>query len=112
MLKYRYSLLLLAPVLMLAALSVTHAGTLPQPEQIELRRLVIQDCGSCHGLRMTGGLGPALTPDALRDRPRTSLVATVLYGRPGTAMPPWKAILNEGQAEWIIDRLLEGISTP
>lgn len=84
----------------------------PPQEQAELRRLVIQDCGSCHGLRMTGGLGPALTPDALGQAPRSSLIATVLYGRPGTAMPPWRDLLTQTQAEWIIDRLLEGLSTP
>lgn len=74
----------------------------------ELVRLVRQDCGSCHGMRLTGGLGLPLTPEALRDKPVESLVATIVYGRPGTAMPPWKTIVTEQEAEWIVQRLLEG----
>ena len=35
----------------------------------ELEHLVKQDCGSCHGLRMTGGLGSPITPEALAGRP-------------------------------------------
>src|SRR5690554_2434394 len=99
-------LLLLMPLHVAAAITLPGAEsgsdassssqrTLPAHEQVELRRLLIQDCGSCHGLRMTGGLGPALTPAALSPIPRSSLVTTVLYGRPGTAMPPWRALLDE-----------------
>ena len=39
--------------------------------QAKLDHLLLQDCGSCHGLRMTGGLGPALTRDALAGKPAT-----------------------------------------
>jgi cytochrome c55X len=74
----------------------------------ELVNLVRQDCGSCHGMTLNGGLGPALTRAALHDKPATSLVATVLYGRPGTAMPPWRPFVTEAEAAWIIRRLQEG----
>ncbi len=78
------------------ALALTFACPLPgladeHPDarrQAQLRHLLLQDCGSCHGLRLTGGLGPALTPEALRGKPRESLVATVLMGRSQTPMPP------------------------
>lgn len=76
--------------------------------ETELIRLVRQDCGSCHGMTLKGGLGLPLTPEALRGKPADSLVSTVIYGRPGTAMPPWKTILSEQDAEWIVKRLLEG----
>lgn len=76
--------------------------------QAELVRLVRQDCGSCHGLRLTGGLGPALLPATLADKPRDSLVATVLGGRSGTAMPPWRGLLNEEEATWIVSALQRG----
>lgn len=50
----------------------------PSPErQRALVHLVRQDCGSCHGMTLQGGLGPALTPEALRDKPVDSLVAVV-----------------------------------
>ena len=75
-----------------------------------LTHLLIQDCGSCHGLRMKGGLGPALTPDDLADKPKEGLVATIIHGRPGTAMPPWAALLTDQEATWLIDQLLQGVS--
>ena len=35
----------------------------PEAERArELIHIVRQDCGSCHGLTLAGGLGPALTP--------------------------------------------------
>lgn len=83
--------------------------TAPSPErQRELIRFVRQDCGACHGLTLGGGLGPPLTAEALRERPRESMVATVLNGRPGTAMPPWNRFLRETEAQWVVDRLREG----
>lgn len=76
----------------------------------ELVRMVRQDCGSCHGMTLNGGLGPALTAEALRirDVPKAALVATIVGGRPGTPMPPWHQFVNEAEADWIVDRLLEG----
>ena len=73
--------------------------------QRELLTLLRNDCGACHGMRRTGGLGPALTPAALRDRPDDSLVATVLSGRSGTAMPPWRPFMSEADAVWLVARL-------
>jgi cytochrome c55X len=76
--------------------------------QRELVRLLRQDCGSCHGMRLTGGLGPPLTRAALRDKPVESLTATILGGRPGTAMPPWRPFMSEAEAQWLAGRLQEG----
>jgi cytochrome c55X len=72
--------------------------------------LLKHDCGACHGLRLTGGLGPALTPDALKDKPAESLVATIIAGRPGTAMPPWRPYLSDAEAQWLVARMREGLS--
>ena len=86
----------------------------PMPErpeasrQRELITLVRQDCGSCHGLTLKGGLGPALLPETLTDKPIDSLTATILHGRPGTAMPPWRRFVNEAEAEWIVVNLQKG----
>ena len=89
--------------------SAATAGPTPDASrQRELIRLLRQDCGSCHGLRLTGGLGPPLTAGALRDKPAASLVATILGGRPGTAMPPWRPFMSEAEAEWLTARLQEG----
>ncbi|MCB1776634.1 MAG: cytochrome c [Candidatus Competibacteraceae bacterium] len=81
----------------------------PSPERTrELIHLVRQDCGSCHGLTLRGGLGPALLPENLRNQSPTGLKYTILLGRPGTAMPPWQPFLNEAEAEWIVGQLLNG----
>lgn len=77
-------------------------------DQQRLVRMVRQDCGSCHGSLLTGGLGPALTPAALREWPEESLTATILNGRPGTPMPPWKTFVSEDEAGWIARQLRAG----
>jgi cytochrome c55X len=74
----------------------------------ELITLVRQDCGSCHGLTLKGGLGPALLPETLGDKPVLALKATILEGRPGTGMPPWRRFLTDAEAEWIVINLLKG----
>lgn len=87
---------------------MVHANEPIEPRRSEIVRMVRQDCGSCHGLTFRGGLGPALTPAALAERPPESLVSTVLQGRPGTAMPGWARFLSEAEARWVVARLLEG----
>lgn len=74
----------------------------------ELVTLVRQDCGSCHGLTLKGGLGPALLPEALKDKPADHLKSIILHGRPDTAMPPWQRFLSEAEAEWIVSNLQKG----
>ncbi|OYY92355.1 MAG: hypothetical protein B7Y41_16275 [Hydrogenophilales bacterium 28-61-23] len=76
--------------------------------QHELTRFVRQECGFCHGLKLTGGLGSPLTAQALADKPHEALEATILYGRTGTAMPGWTPHLNESDAIWIVAALLKG----
>jgi cytochrome c55X len=91
-----------------AAVALAAAAAPDAARARELLRLLKQDCGSCHGMRLTGGLGPALTPEALRTKPAESLVATIVSGRPGTAMPPWRRFLSEAEAQWLVARLLTG----
>ncbi|MFP5505105.1 MAG: c-type cytochrome [Gammaproteobacteria bacterium] len=77
--------------------------------QAELRHLLTQDCGSCHGMTMKGGLGPALLPANLDGKPDELLVISILDGRPGTAMPPWRGLLTEAEAQWLVEQLREGV---
>ncbi|MDY0047625.1 MAG: cytochrome c [Thauera propionica] len=91
-----------------ASASETKAVAPEEQRARELIHIVRQDCGSCHGLTLAGGLGPALTPDALADKPLEGLVATVVSGRPGTPMPPFRGIVSEPEAEWIVDQLMRG----
>lgn len=96
--------------LMALFVASAHAETgLSGERQAELRNLLIQDCGSCHGLTLNGGLGPPLRGEALADKPAEYLTATILYGRPGTAMPPWRPFLSDREATWLTDRLLRQV---
>ena len=96
---------LAAFILALAAFPAL-AGDLPQGRVAELERLVRQDCGSCHGMTLKGGLGNDLRPQALAGAAPEALAQIVLDGVPGTAMPPWRPLLTEGEALWIAEYLL------
>jgi cytochrome c55X len=85
------------------------AATVPAPaRQQQLIHMVRHDCGSCHGLTLAGGLGPALLPAALQGKPVEYLESMILRGRTGTAMPGWEGLLSEEEARWIASRLREG----
>jgi cytochrome c55X len=103
------TLIALAFMTLPAFTPVQAASIAPSAErQRELVHLVRQDCGSCHGMTLQGGLGPSLKPEVLRDKPVESLVATIIGGRPGTPMPPWHRFLSEAEAQWIVEQLLSG----
>lgn len=75
----------------------------PSPErQIELRDLVKNDCGACHGLLLQGGLGSPLNPEDLVQKSDDYLIDTITNGRTGTAMPPWKPFLNQDEIVWLV----------
>jgi cytochrome c55X len=78
------------------------AGVPSADRQNTLRNLLNHDCGACHGLTLKGGLGPALLPEALAGKPDDLLIATILNGRPGTAMPPWQPFMNRDEAAWLV----------
>lgn len=85
------------------------AGGVPAPaRQAELVNLVRQDCGSCHGMTLKGGLGPALEPAALAAKDGDQMSFVILHGRRGTPMPPWREHLSESEAQWIVEQLKKG----
>lgn len=78
------------------------------PDAAKLAALIRQDCGSCHGLTLQGGLGKPLTPERLAPWDRHQLIQIILGGVPGTPMPRWRPLLTESEAAWIADALKEG----
>ena len=70
-----------------------------------LLRLLKNDCGSCHGLTLKGGLGPSLLPKALEGKSDALLLETIQQGRPGTPMPPWREFLSKDETLWLIKKL-------
>ena len=73
--------------------------------EAQLVRMVRQDCGSCHGMTLKGGLGPDLRATRLSGVPSKALAAIILDGIPGTPMPPWRGLLSEQDAIWIAEYL-------
>lgn len=71
--------------------------------------MVRQDCGSCHGMTLKGGLGPALLPAALAEKDTEQMRFVILHGRRGTPMPPWKDFVSEAEAAWIVEMLKRGL---
>jgi cytochrome c55X len=85
---------------------------IPPQRQEQLRHLLRHDCGSCHGMRLTGGLGPPLTPASLAHKPAPALAAAIRYGRPGTPMPPWGGFVSAEEARWLVDLMKRGMGGP
>ena len=94
-------------VLSLILSAPSYADSISVERQQELQNLLIQDCGSCHGLLMKGGLGPALLPSSLGDKPADYISAIILNGLPGTAMPPWRFLISTAEAQWLAAQLLQ-----
>ena len=87
------------------------ADTAPsQARQREIIELLREDCGSCHGMTLKGGLGPPLTPQALANKSTDMLRATIMNGRAGTPMAPWRPFLSGAEAQWLTRRLKMGIT--
>jgi len=80
----------------------------PAARRAQLVEMVRQDCGSCHGMTLRGGLGPPLLPAALAGKPEAALEAVILNGRPGTPMPPWRSFMTEEEVRWIVESLKKG----
>lgn len=95
-----------------SAIAETAGSEVSPARQNELLYFVKHDCGSCHGMTLKGGLGPALLPETLSVKPSEYLVATILEGRENTAMPPWKSMLSRQDALWIVEQLKNGRISP
>ncbi|HYG85257.1 MAG TPA: cytochrome c [Azospirillum sp.] len=105
------SVLLLALALAVTAAAPAWAGDpIPSPaRQSELDYILRQDCGSCHGMTFKGGLGSPLLPEHLEGKAGDALADVVLDGIPGTPMPPWRSLLTQPEALWMIERLRRGL---
>lgn len=96
------------PAVVLFCSAASYAGEPSTARQDELIYLLRQDCGSCHGMTMKGGLGPSLLPSDIADKTDEGLADTILLGRPGTPMAPWAFEITEEEAYWLIRQLRKG----
>lgn len=97
----------MAVVAMLASSAL--AGPPSAERQAELIYLLQQDCGSCHGLTLKGGLGPPLLPGPLAGRDEEEIAEAILHGRPGMPMPPWEVEISRDEALWLARLLKRGL---
>ena len=89
--------------------SIGHSGEpIAKARQSELNNLIRQDCGSCHGMTLNGGLGSPLHSKNLTKFATDELTEIILEGIPGTPMPPWKYLLSKSEAYWIANSLKKG----
>lgn len=106
------TMLLFAGLLTMQMLSQAATAEVDPARQNELLYFIKHDCGSCHGMTLKGGLGPALLPETLSGKPKDFLVTTIMEGRKNTAMPPWKTMLSKDDAIWITEQLQSGSVLP
>ena len=106
MLRVLFVIVLLSQTL--AAIGASAADPLSQQRQEELVYLLRQDCGSCHGMTLKGGLGPSLLPQALAGKPDHYLQQVISKGVPGKAMPPWENILTPEEISFLVTYLQTG----
>jgi len=106
------TMLLFTGLLTMQMLSQAATAEVDPARQNELLYFIKHDCGSCHGMTLKGGLGPALLPETLSGKPKDFLVTTIMDGRKNTAMPPWKTMLSKDDAIWITEQLQNGSVLP
>lgn len=96
-----------AVVICLAVMCIAQPAAAQDAKRLE--HMLKQDCGSCHGLTMKGGLGRPLTREALDAVDPQTIAAIILDGVPGTAMPPWRPLLSQDEALWMANYLKRGM---
>ncbi len=101
-----YAVVLLSATL--TGTSISAAQPLGQQRQDELIYLLHQDCGSCHGMTLQGGLGPPLLPEALAGKPANYLKQVISKGVPAKAMPPWENMLSPEDIDFLVIYLQQG----
>lgn len=107
--KLKRNWLFVALGLIASALSMHASAEIPPGRQVEILYLLKHDCGSCHGMRLEGGLGPALLAKRFTGWNTDTLAMTILFGRPGTPMPPWRPFLTDSEAYWLATQLKQGV---
>jgi cytochrome c55X len=98
-----------AAAFVLLAMAPAAAAEISAERRSQLGYLVVQDCGSCHGMTLNGGLGKPLRPADLEGLEAEAIADMILDGVPGTPMPPWRGLIARHEAEWIAEALKKGL---
>ncbi len=103
---------LIAAALLVFAVTGMSRADVPPERQEALAHLLKHDCGSCHGMTRKGGLGKPLLAPALAEKTDADLMEIILDGVPGTPMPPWRPLLSDDDAAWLVRALRQEAATP
>lgn len=89
----------------LAIASVAIAGSFTAASAFDPDKVYEQECQGCHGPMHQGGVGSDIRPDKIKDKTSMFLAETILEGRAGTAMPPFKGTISKNEASQMVDYL-------
>jgi len=79
------------------------AGPVGEGDADRGAQIFATSCANCHGLDAAGGaLGPTLISPEVAANDDDFFRATIIDGRPGTAMPPWGSVLKAQDIEDVI----------
>ncbi|MBA1438218.1 MAG: c-type cytochrome [Epsilonproteobacteria bacterium] len=88
-----------------AALAVVSTGLFAGTSHMDVEKVFEKECQGCHGPNHEGGVGADLRPKVISKKNSYMLAETILNGRPGTAMPPFKEKFSKADADKIVDYL-------
>tara|TARA_B100000315_G_C14515477_1_gene558942 strand:+ start:85 stop:411 length:327 start_codon:yes stop_codon:yes gene_type:complete len=101
---------LLSSVFLISIVGTALAAEPNADRKSELLYRLKHDCGSCHGMTLKGGLGPALLPASIKEHSNEFLIDVIRDGVAGTPMPPWGVELSQDEAAWLVKKLRAGVS--
>ncbi|MCP3667148.1 MAG: cytochrome c [Gammaproteobacteria bacterium] len=96
-------------LLFMLTANVAAVAEINEQRKDEILHLLKHDCGSCHGMLLEGGLGPALKPERFEKWSVDQLATTIIHGRPGTPMPPWRPFFSDEEVRWLATQLKQGV---
>lgn len=88
-----------------AAIAVVSTGLIAGTSNMDVEKAFERECQGCHGPDHQGGVGSDLRPDVVGKKNAYMLAETILNGRAGTAMPPFKEKFNKADADKMVDYL-------
>ena len=92
-------------VMSVAALAVVSSGLFAGTSSMDVEKVFEKECQGCHGPNHEGGVGSDLRPKVISKKNAYMLAETILNGRPGTAMPPFKDKFTKADADKMVDYL-------
>ena len=88
-----------------AAFAVVVTGLHAGQSNMNVEEVFEKECQGCHGPNHEGGVGSDLRPSVIAKKNAYTLSETILNGKAGTAMPPFKEKFSKDDADKMVDYL-------